>query len=27
VLVVDAEGDGGEIAAPIAREVLEAGLG
>lgn len=26
VMVVDAEGDGGEIAAPIARQVLEAGL-
>lgn len=27
VLVVDAEGDGGEIAAPIAAEILAAGLG
>lgn len=26
VMVVDSEGDGGEIAAPIARQVLEAGL-
>jgi peptidoglycan glycosyltransferase len=27
VMVVNAEGDGGEIAAPIAREILAAGLG
>jgi cell division protein FtsI/penicillin-binding protein 2 len=26
VMVVDSEGDGGEVAAPIARQVLEAGL-
>jgi peptidoglycan glycosyltransferase len=27
VMLIDAEGDGGEVAAPIAREILSAGLG
>jgi hypothetical protein len=27
VMIVDSEGDGGEIAAPIARQVLATGLG
>ena len=26
VMLIDAEGDGGEVAAPIAREILSAGL-